>query len=101
MRLIVMFDLPVGTPRQRSAAARFRNDLLKDGYTMMQYSIYVRLCKGVDAISKHRARLLDSVPAMGAVRMMVVTEKQYADMEILLGELAAPDKETAQQIRFY
>lgn len=101
MRLMVMFDLPVGTREQRGAAARFRNDLVKDGYTMMQFSIYVRLCKGMDAVNKHRARLLASIPAMGSVRMMVVTEKQFASMEILLGQLATPDLEKPQQISFY
>lgn len=40
MRMIVFFDLPVGTARERKAATKFRNFLIKDGYHMVQYSVY-------------------------------------------------------------
>ena len=49
MRLIVMFDLPVMTKAERRAATQFRNFLLNDGYYMMQFSIYIRLCNGIEA----------------------------------------------------
>lgn len=54
MRLIVMFDLPTGTAGERRAANQFRHFLLHDGYYMMQFSIYVRLCNGQEAATKHR-----------------------------------------------
>jgi len=58
MRLIVMFDLPTGTAGERRAANQFRHFLLHDGYYMMQFSIYVRLCNGQEAAAKHRSRAL-------------------------------------------
>lgn len=102
MRLLVMFDLPVTTAVQRRAATRFRNFLLNDGYSMMQFSIYVRLCNGADAINKHRLRVQDAVPAQGAVRMMAVTERQFAGMEILTGAPQPLDQSAeSSQLQFF
>lgn len=92
MRLVVLFDLPVKTKKQRHDATAFRNFLLKDGYHMLQYSVYVRVCNGADAVQKHRARLQDYLPDNGAVRVMVITEKQYESIEILVGNLTMADQ---------
>ena len=86
MRMIVFFDIPVKTKRQRRIATGFRNFLIKDGYHMVQYSVYARVCNGIDAVNKHRSRLKTALPENGSVRLMVVTEKQYAKMEYVLGE---------------
>lgn len=86
MRLIVMFDLPVRTKTERRAAAQFRQFLLKDGYYMMQFSVYVRLCSGMEAANKHRMRLLRMIPKAGSVRTLLITERQFERMEILCGE---------------
>lgn len=91
MRLLVLFDLPVKTKRQRRAATTFRNFLLQDGYYMLQYSIYVRICNGIDAVQKHRTRLRARLPEDGAVRLLVITEKQYESIEILLGPPSQAD----------
>lgn len=85
MRILVFFDLPVKTKAQRRAATRFRNFLLGDGYHMVQYSVYARVCNGMDSVVVHKKRLYQAVPARGAVRMLVITEKQYTGLEILLG----------------
>ena len=92
MRIIVFFDLPVQTKSQRREATRFRSFLLKDGYHMLQYSVYARVCNGLDAVEKHRARLKERLPKNGAVRMLVITEKQYESIEILLGGLTPADE---------
>ena len=88
MRMLVFFDLPVGTKKQRRDATRFRNFLLKDGYFMVQYSVYARVCNGMDAVEKHRQRLRGNLPETGAIRLMVVTEKQYESVELLLGGIS-------------
>lgn len=92
MRIIVFFDLPVKTKQQRSEATRFRNFLLKDGYHMLQYSVYTRVCDGNDAVQKHRARIKQNLPDNGAIRLMVITEKQYEAIDILLGHLTPADE---------
>ena len=81
---IMVFDLPVKIKAQRREATRFRNFLLADGYHMLQYSVYARVCNGMDAVEKHRQRVKQNLPENGAIRLMVITEKQYEAIDILL-----------------
>lgn len=97
MRLLVFFDLPVKTKPQRRTATRFRNFLLKDGYHMLQFSLYARTCNGMDAVEKHKKRLYASIPDNGSVRLLIITEKQYNSIEILVGELTQDDKPVAYE----
>lgn len=85
MRIIVFFDLPTLTKRDRKNATRFRNFLIKDGYIMLQLSVYSRICKGQDNVDKHAQRLKFMTPPKGSVRLLMVTEKQYTSMEIIVG----------------
>lgn len=91
MRMMVLFDLPVQTKPERRAATAFRNFLLKDGYQMLQFSVYVRVCNGTDAVEAHRKRLTAHLPPNGAIRLLVITEKQYESIVILLGKLTLAD----------
>ncbi|MCX8035123.1 MAG: CRISPR-associated endonuclease Cas2, partial [Candidatus Dojkabacteria bacterium] len=52
MRILVLFDLPVVTKKQRKIYARFRKALIKDGYDMIQFSVYQRICNGLDMVDK-------------------------------------------------
>lgn len=89
MRLFVMFDLPTNTAAECKAAGKFRNFLLKDGFYMMQYSIYIRICNGLEAVKKHENRVKLAVPKHGSVRILRITEKQYSAMQILCGDAIA------------
>ncbi|MCL2053786.1 MAG: CRISPR-associated endonuclease Cas2 [Oscillospiraceae bacterium] len=102
MRIIVFFDLPVKTKSERRTAAKFRKFLIDDGYHMLQYSLYARTCNGNDAVEKHKRRLYASLPDNGSVRMLVITEKQFQSIEILVGKLTACDNtfETEQLTLF-
>lgn len=91
MRILVFFDLPVGTKEERKAATRFRKFLLKDGYHMVQWSVYVRVCNGSDAVYKHEIRLRENLPDRGSIRMLSITEKQYESMRVLLGDSTYDD----------
>ncbi len=77
MRILVLFDIPVKTKYQRHVATKFRHFLLKDGYYMLQYSVYARICNGPDAVEKHRQRLMRALPDNGSVRMVVLTERHF------------------------
>ena len=92
MRILVFFDLPVKTKAERGAAAKFRNFLLMDGYHMIQLSVYARICNGTDSVETHKLRLAAAVPSKGSVRMLVITEKQYSNIQILLGKPTAYDE---------
>ena len=91
MRMLIFFDLPVKTKDERKIAARFRKFLIEDGYYMVQYSVYARVCNGLKAVEKHRARLYRALPDNGAIRLLVITEKQYESIEILVGKLKEED----------
>lgn len=96
--LFVFFDLPVGTKAQRRAATRFRNFLKDDGYMMLQYSVYARVCRGEDAVDKHMARICKQLPAKGSIRALQVTERQYARMRLLLGDAQKNEKIAPTQL---
>lgn len=102
MRMLVFFDLPVTTKSQRKAASRFRNFLIKDGYHMIQFSIYARVCNSTDAVLKHETRLNANLPREGSIRLLTITEKQYNTIKILVGKKALFDKPiTSEQLSFF
>ena len=85
MRMLVFFDLPTVTKAERRAYTVFRRFLINDGYDMIQFSIYGRILNGTDAETKHMKRLINSLPPAGSVRVLTVTEKQFASMKLLVG----------------
>ena len=92
MRVMVFFDLPVKNKKDRKAYTDFRRDLIKNGFTMVQYSVYSRTVKNQDDAAKYERIVEGIVPPRGAVRMMTVTEKQYASIRILAGERMKSEK---------
>ncbi|WP_338122459.1 CRISPR-associated endonuclease Cas2 [Anoxybacillus flavithermus] len=92
MRLLVFFDLPVITNREKRHYRKFRAFLLNEGYDMLQFSVYSRICNGHESADKHLNRLKRNLPPKGSVRAMIVTEKQYAKMQFLLGEPTTKEK---------
>lgn len=84
MRLIVFFDLPMVTKTENHAYVQFRRFLLNDGYDMIQRSVYARLLNGNDDHDKPLKRLVDSLPPVGSIRCMTVTEKQFAGIRLLV-----------------
>lgn len=86
-----MFDLPVVTEEEKRIYTKFRKFLLKDGYIMMQYSIYSRICKNSDDVYKHINRIKQNIPDKGNIRLLQITEKQYNDMILLTGTKATEE----------
>lgn len=85
MRILIFFDLPVVKKEDRKEYQSFRRFLLNDGYTMIQYSVYSRICNGIDGVNKHVSRLKKNLPSKGSVRYLQITEKQYNEMKFLVG----------------
>lgn len=80
-----MFDLPVVIDKERKIATKFRKFLLDDGYIMMQYSVYSRICKNNDDLTKHINRLKINTPKNGNIRLLQVTENQYNNIIMFSG----------------
>ena len=85
MRLLCMFDLPVETGKERKAYRSFRKMLLREGFIMIQYSVYMRTCPSRDYAKRLGTRIESKVPAEGHIRLVMITEKQYEDMQIIIG----------------
>ena len=98
MWVFVFFDLPVGTKTERRLATRFRNFLKDDGYMMLQFSVYARVCRGEEAVEKHVGRVTRNLPTKGSVRALQVTDKQYARMRLLLGEAGKNERVAPLQL---
>lgn len=86
MRLMVMFDLPVETSQQRRAYRMFRTKLIQEGFIMIQYSVYVRVCVNRKSAQFMERRISQFLPESGLVQTLMLTEKQYNDMHFLLGK---------------
>lgn len=84
MRMLVLFDLPTGSKRERKSYADFRKFLIKDGYHMEQFSVYTRVLLSRDSADVHLKRLKANLPSAGAVTVLTLTEKQYQAREVLV-----------------
>src|SRR6201994_3110981 len=87
--LVVAFDLPVVEKEQRKAATDFRQYLLDDGYTMMQFSVYTRACVSFARQETHLERLKKNLPPEGTVRAIYVTRAQWERSHVIQGSPAA------------
>lgn len=86
MRILVMFDLPVTTAAERRAYTLFRKYLLKNGFLMLQESVYCKIAQNPVAADSVIDALRKNKPPTGLVQLLRVTEKQYAKMEYIVGE---------------
>lgn len=85
MWILVFFDLPTETKKERKAYTRFRNELLKDGFSMFQFSIYVRHCASKENKDVHVKRVKKILPEKGHVGILSITDKQFGLMDIFYG----------------
>ena len=101
MWIIAMFDLPVDTKEARKAYAEFRKGLLKDGFTMMQFSVYARYCSSEENTEVHVRRVECMVPGDGEVRIVLLTDKQYERMRVFLGKRRRLPEAAPQQLQLF
>lgn len=98
MWLIAMFDLPVETGENRRDYTRFRKALLKDGFMMLQFSVYARFIPSEEAAESHRRTVRSVVPPLGQVRLIAITDHQFGKMEVFLGRKLRPPEDAPTQI---
>lgn len=101
MRLLVLFDLPTKTKKERKEYTKFRKFLLKEGYEMLQLSVYCRICKGQDTAERYMSHLETHLPPKGNVRAMMITNTQYERMKILIGEDKKEEKIGSKQLLLF
>lgn len=86
MRILIMFDLPMETNSEKKEYREFRQFLLQNGFLMLQYSIYTRLCTNQTMADNYMKKIEEYIPSDGAIRGLIITEKQYNKMKIFLGQ---------------
>tara|TARA_E500000331_G_C16774215_1_gene505190 strand:- start:220 stop:555 length:336 start_codon:yes stop_codon:yes gene_type:complete len=101
MWLIVLFDLPTETKQQKKQYTKFRTQLLKNGFSMMQYSVYIRHSSSEENTDTHTKRIRSSLPPQGEVRILRLTDKQFGKMEVFYGEKRLPPEKPALQLQFF
>ncbi len=101
MWVIVLFDLPTDTKEARKQYSKFRKFLLDDGFTMMQYSVYMRHSSSEENAQVHIKRVKSTLPADGEVRVFKITDKQFGKIEVFYGKKQKPVEETPEQLLFF
>lgn len=86
MWVLVFFDLPTETKKDKKSYTMFRKHLLKDGFFMFQFSIYVRHCASAENAQVHIKRVKSFLPEYGNICVMSITDKQFASIELFTGK---------------
>lgn len=101
MWMVVMFDLPVYTPKLQKAANRFRNFLLDEGFQMAQYSVYMRCCASKEKVEARIKRLRNNLPEYGNVNILAITDRQYENIVSFSGRTANRKNKTPGQLALF
>ena len=101
MWVLVFFDLPTETKKERKAAAKFRKDLLCDGFTMFQFSIYLRHCPSMENAEVHIKRVKKCLPEYGEVGILCITDKQFGNIELFYGKKVVDVNTPGQQLELF
>lgn len=84
MRILVFFDLPTETSKDRKVYSKFRKFLIKEGFVMMQESVYVKLVLNNSVTNAVKEKIEKNKPSKGLVQLLVITEKQFNSMEYIV-----------------
>jgi CRISPR-associated protein Cas2 len=101
MWTIVMFDLPTNDEQSRKEYTGFRKYLLQNGYTMMQYSVYLRHHASTENAIVHTQRVKKALPPKGEVRVIRITDKQFSLMEVYYGKNKQQIEKAPNQLQFF
>ena len=101
MWLFVFFDLPTDTKKDRKNYTVFRKKLQQDGFTMMQYSVYVRHCPSPENAVVHEKRVKRNLPPDGEVRVVRLTDKQFGKMKVFHGKRRKIAEQPPSQLEMF
>jgi CRISPR-associated protein Cas2 len=101
MWVLVLFDLPTETKKDRKVYAKFRKDIMKDGFTMFQFSIYTRCCPSRENADVHIKRVKSMLPPNGFVGILCITDKQFGTMELFQSTKPVKANPDPQQLQLF
>lgn len=86
MRTIVFFDLPNIYFADKRNYLLFRKFLLKEGFIMMQESVYSKIVLNSQQSTFLLERRRKQAPKKGLIQVLTITEKQYSQIEYIIGK---------------
>ena len=98
MRVLVFFDLPVTTSENRRAYVHFRKFLLKNGFLMLQESVYCKMITSPSVENSVKLLIHKNKPPQGLVQILTVTEKQFVKMDYVVGEYTSDVIDTEERL---
>jgi CRISPR-associated protein Cas2 len=101
MWIMVLFDLPTETKTDRKNYAEFRKKMLQDGFTMFQFSAYLRHCPSRENADVHMKRIQKNLPPSGHVGILTITDKQFGMMQIFYGKREKEKPPVPQQLEIF
>ncbi len=101
MWLFAMYDLPVDKPELRREYGQFHKALIRQGFTMLQYSVYVHYVKSEDTEESLRRKVHACIPSHGQVQLISVTDRQFEKMEVYVGKKRKPVEDPPLQLMLF
>ena len=101
MWILVFFDLPTETDKDKKRYTKFRKGLLEDGFTMFQFSIYMRHCSSRENADVHIKRVKRLLPELGHIGILLITDKQFGQIELFIGKKEVEKPDLPQQLELY
>lgn len=98
MRVIVFFDLPTKTLKDRREYAHFRKHLIRNGFIMMQESVYTKIAVNQNAAAGICANVKKFKPSAGVVQLLLVTERQFSKMDMIVGSYSSDVVATDERV---
>ena len=101
MWIMVFFDLPTDSKKAIRDYSLFRKKLMTDGFSMMQYSVYLRHCASLENTDVHIKRVKNNLPPKGQVSILKITDKQFEHIETFIGRKEVPPPVQPQQLEMF
>lgn len=86
VRTIVFFDLPNVYLKDKKNYIKFHKYLLSEGFIMMQESVYSKIVLNNQQATLLLDRLRKNSPKKGIIQVLTITERQYSQIEYIIGE---------------
>lgn len=101
MWILVFFDLPTETKKDKKRYVDFRKNLQRDGFTMFQFSIYVRHCASSENAEVHLKRVKSFLPEYGKIGLLTITDKQFANIQLFFGQKPTKPQAASAQLELF
>ena len=101
MWVLVLYDLPTETKKERKAAADFRKRIMGDCFTMFQFSIYIRHCPSKENADVHIRRVKSYLPEHGKIGILCITDKQFGEIELYMSKKSVQPSTAGQQLELF